>query len=112
MGSYLFMGRQRHLYKMLKRYGSIDFSQDVMNIMNEYGNNEDDYDINLGKKKGETNLIVDYIYRMNGCTSSHDKSRLKRYKCVFTKVNIYCLLTCVHLLFSKQKIFSFICFAL
>ena len=42
---------------MLKRYGSIDFSQDVMNIMNEYGNNEDDYDINLGKKKGETNLI-------------------------------------------------------
>ena len=42
---------------MLKRYGSIDFSQDVMNIMNEYGNNEDDYHINLGKKKGETNLI-------------------------------------------------------
>merc|ERR1712131_259464 len=61
MGSYLFLRRQRHLHKMLKRYGSIDFSQDVMNIMNEYGNNEDDYDINLGKKKGETNLIVDFM---------------------------------------------------
>lgn len=62
---------------MLKRYGSIDFSQDVMNIMNEYGNNEDDYDINLGKKKGETNLIVDFmkhsIFSCVTCTRQKQK---------------------------------------